>query len=159
MSLTSHQRPHHGATTEWLTPPAIIAALGPFDLDPCAPVERPWPTAAKHYTIADDGLSQDWHGLVWLNPPFGPDAATWLARLADHGTGGSRSCLRAQRLDGSSRRFGRVQPASFSSTDDHTSTTQTAPADAAIAAPRSASLPTGQAHWYTWPPRVCPALS
>jgi len=31
---------------EWLTPPDIIKALGPFDLDPCAPIVRPWPTAA-----------------------------------------------------------------------------------------------------------------
>jgi hypothetical protein len=39
-----------GATDDWLTPPDIIAALGPFDLDPCSPETRPWDTAAKHYT-------------------------------------------------------------------------------------------------------------
>lgn len=33
---------------EWLTPPNIIINLGPFDLDPCAPVIRPWNTAIKH---------------------------------------------------------------------------------------------------------------
>lgn len=26
---------------EWLTPKYIIDALGPFDLDPCAPIQRP----------------------------------------------------------------------------------------------------------------------
>jgi len=26
---------------EWLTPPYIIKALGEFDLDPCAPINRP----------------------------------------------------------------------------------------------------------------------
>lgn len=87
MSLTSHQRPHRGFSDEWLTPPEIIEALGPFDLDPCAPVSRPWDTAAKHLTILDDGLAQPWAGFVWCNPPFGPLAGRWLARLADHGTG------------------------------------------------------------------------
>lgn len=37
---------------EWLTPRNIVDALGPFDLDPCAPIVRPWPTAVQHYTAA-----------------------------------------------------------------------------------------------------------
>lgn len=72
---------------EWLTPPYIINALGPFDLDPSAPVVRPWDTAAKHYTMHDDGLKQPWDGMVWLNPPYGKETGRWLARLADHGRG------------------------------------------------------------------------
>ena len=72
---------------EWLTPPHIIERLGPFDLDPCAPVVRPWPTAARHFTMHDDGLKQPWHGRVWLNPPYGRETGTWLARLAAHGHG------------------------------------------------------------------------
>lgn len=88
MSLTSHQAQHRGATDTWLTPQHIIDALGPFDLDPCAaPDPRPWSTAGAHYTLPDDGLSLPWEGLVWCNPPFGPDAGRWLARLADHGDG------------------------------------------------------------------------
>ena len=35
---------------EWLTPPEITTDLGPFDLDPCSPIKRPWPTAENHYT-------------------------------------------------------------------------------------------------------------
>jgi hypothetical protein len=85
MTLTSHQRPHRGATDTWLTPPDIIAAVGPFDLDPCAAIGQPWATATTHYTEHDDGLSQPWHGMVWCNPPFGPEAEKWLARCADHG--------------------------------------------------------------------------
>lgn len=72
---------------EWLTPPEILAALGPFDLDPCAPVSPPWPMAAKTYTLQDDGLKQPWDGFVWCNPPYGREAAAWLARLAEHGNG------------------------------------------------------------------------
>ena len=65
----------------------LIRALGPFELDPCAPVVRPWPTANHHFTILDDGLSQQWFGRVWLNPPYGPHTGTWLERLAKHGNG------------------------------------------------------------------------
>lgn len=72
---------------EWLTPPEIVQALGPFDLDPCAPVVRPWPTAAQHFTIEDDGLSQPWKGRVWLNPPYSTQARAWLRKLAEHGDG------------------------------------------------------------------------
>lgn len=55
---------------EWLTPPHILRRLGSFDLDPCAPVNRPWDTAAHHYTIEDDGLKQPWFGRVFCNPPY-----------------------------------------------------------------------------------------
>jgi len=72
---------------EWLTPPDLIEDLGPFDLDPCAPIVRPWDTAAKHFTINDNGLLQEWSGFVWCNPPYGQLAARWLERMAMHNNG------------------------------------------------------------------------
>ena len=81
---------HQGAAMikdEWLTPPHILEALGPFDLDPCSPVCRTWSTASKHYTIRDNGLMQPWEGRVWLNPPYGSALGKWLNRLAGHGNG------------------------------------------------------------------------
>jgi hypothetical protein len=72
---------------EWLTPPEIIQALGAFDLDPCAPIVRPWPTAKHHFTVQDDGLSKEWFGRVWLNPPYGKHTDSWLERLSEHGNG------------------------------------------------------------------------
>jgi hypothetical protein len=73
-----------GGTDVWLTPPSLLDALGPFDLDPCAASEpRPWPTAAEHYTADVDGLRQPWHGRCWVNPPYS-DNEPWLSRLADH---------------------------------------------------------------------------
>lgn len=88
MSLSSHQRPNRGASDVWLTPPEIIAAVGPFDLDPCAaPDPKPWPTAARQITLPEDGLTEPWAGFVWCNPPFGPDAAAWLAKMAEHRNG------------------------------------------------------------------------
>ena len=86
MSLSGHQSAAM-KNDEWLTPPEILRALGTFDLDPCAPIKRPWETAAQHYTVEDDGLRKPWHGRVWCNPPFGREAVKWLRRMRDHGNG------------------------------------------------------------------------
>lgn len=86
MSLSGHQSARM-KNDEWLTPPEILAPLGKFDLDPCSPIVRPWPTAAEHFTKIDDGLAQKWKGRVWLNPPFGREAVKWLRRLAEHDNG------------------------------------------------------------------------
>lgn len=86
MSLSGHQSAKM-KNDEWLTPPEILDALGEFDLDPCAPINRPWPTARCHFTVDDDGLSRVWAGRVWCNPPFGREAVKWLRRMADHGNG------------------------------------------------------------------------
>lgn len=86
MSLSSHQK--NGGHDEWLTPPEIVKALGPFELDPCSPIERPWDTARYHLNKNDDGLSWEWgEGRVWLNPPFGREAVKWLRKLVQHGDG------------------------------------------------------------------------
>lgn len=69
---------------EWLTPPEITRSLGEFDLDPCSPINRPWNTAKNHYTINDDGLSKDWFGRVWCNPPYGDEAKLWLKKCSEH---------------------------------------------------------------------------
>ena len=72
---------------EWLTPPEILVALGPFDLDPCAPVKRPWDMAKRHYSVWDNGLMLPWEGRVWCNPPYGRESEEWLSKLVAHGNG------------------------------------------------------------------------
>lgn len=85
---TGYERGYRCEPTDvWLTPPGLLAALGPFDLDPCSPADRPWDTARAHLTEAEDGLARSWSGRVWLNPPYGRQTGRWLERLADHGDG------------------------------------------------------------------------
>ena len=88
--MSSHHSPSP-ETEVWLTPPEIIAALGPFDLDPCAaPNPRPWPTAAEHITLPDDGLARKWpeKKRVWFNPPYSTtEIKRWLPRMVEHGNG------------------------------------------------------------------------
>lgn len=60
---------------EWFTPPQYIAAarqvLGQIDLDPAThPLAQRTVGAKKFFTAADDGLSRDWRGRIWLNPPY-----------------------------------------------------------------------------------------
>ncbi len=87
MTLSSHQS-SNSKSIEWLTPPELLYSLGTFDLDPCSPIVRPWDTAKKHYTVKDDGLSQDWKGRIWLNPPFGRKKSyAWMERMAQHNNG------------------------------------------------------------------------
>ena len=87
--MGGHQK-SRPVTVEWLTPPEIIGALGPFDLDPATPELQPYPTAVHRYTKTDNGLIKPWFGRVWLNPPYTRDEiGRWLARMAEHDRGTS----------------------------------------------------------------------
>jgi hypothetical protein len=72
---------------EWLTPPELVIQLGKFDLDPCSPINAPFLHAKNNFTISDDGLSKDWFGRVYLNPPYGRGMDLWLEKLKFHGNG------------------------------------------------------------------------
>lgn len=73
---------------EWYTPSWLFQALGvEFDLDPCSPGSPPSSVPAKrHLTKEENGLSAEWIGNVWLNPPFS-SKRTWYERLVAHGKG------------------------------------------------------------------------
>ena len=78
----------------WLTPPEIVDALGPFDLDPCCPPTMPWRTAAQMVHWPNDGLRVDWTGKrVWCNPPYGREAVPFLRKMAENKTGGGYSVV------------------------------------------------------------------
>lgn len=69
---------------EWPTDAAVVAdwarRLGPFTLDPCCTKESA--KAPRFFTIADDGLAQDWcavGGVVWMNPPYS-DVLAWVTK-------------------------------------------------------------------------------
>ena len=54
-------------SVEWATPQAFFDRLNEefqFDLDPCSTHENA--KCEKHYTIEEDGLSQDWGGAKGL---------------------------------------------------------------------------------------------
>jgi site-specific DNA-methyltransferase (adenine-specific) len=69
-------------TDEWATPretfDALEAEFGPFELDPAASVENA--KCPRFYTRADDGLTREWTGRVFLNPPYGREMPAWMAK-------------------------------------------------------------------------------
>lgn len=82
---------------DYETPKELIDNLStvfPWDLDACA--SRP-NVCDRFYSPEDNGLVQPWHGLVWLNPPYGRnrhiDRWTLKARLEAKQPGCTVVCL------------------------------------------------------------------
>jgi len=71
---------------EWYTPPEVLAlvekTLGVIDLDPCCnSIGEPNVNAVSHLKQADNGLSVDWNGRVYMNPPYGRGIEVWVEKL------------------------------------------------------------------------------
>lgn len=78
-----------GATDEWYTPKHVFEAMGvEFDLDVAMSVPLlPWIPAKSAFV--NQGLERQWHGFVWMNPPFGGRNALipWLDKFIRHHNG------------------------------------------------------------------------
>ena len=69
-------------SNEWATPQNLFDSLNNihhFTLDPASTDENA--KCEKHYTIQDDGLSQNWGGCsVFCNPPYGREIGKWVQK-------------------------------------------------------------------------------
>lgn len=69
-------------TDEWPTPKNLFAILDKefrFTLDPCSTDENA--KCSKHFTVRENGLSQDWKDeVVFMNPPYGRSIGMWMAK-------------------------------------------------------------------------------
>jgi len=75
------------ADSTWTTPPDLLEKLYKlipvFDLDPCSPTteKKLAPVKAKnYYTEILNGLEFEWHGHVFLNPPYGRTIQSWIEK-------------------------------------------------------------------------------
>ena len=80
------------ASVEWYTPPEFFRALNcRFDLDVASPGADvvPWIPADRHFTLADNGLEQDWgDDFVFMNAPYGRGKLPlWTEKFRKHGNG------------------------------------------------------------------------
>ncbi len=81
---------------EWYTPPQYIAAvrevLGGIDLDPASSLQANKVVKAKQFCGKDsDGLTCDWPGRVFLNPPYGGASAAFATKLVQQYEAGPTS--------------------------------------------------------------------
>jgi len=69
-----------------LTPEWVYKKLGVVDLDPCAGGETRIASTNWALERGEDGLSREWFGFVYCNPPFS-QKELWALKMEAHGNG------------------------------------------------------------------------
>lgn len=93
---------HFSSKTDlWSTPQAFFDKLDDkfgFTLDVCATDDNA--KCSNYYTVEDDGLSQIWEGVVWMNPPYGREIGKWMRKAYESSKNGATVvCLVPSRTD------------------------------------------------------------
>ena len=88
-------------TDLWETPQYVFDTLDRefnFDIDVCAIKTNR--KCDKYYTPAADGLSQEWKGVCWMNPPYGREIGKWIKKAYESSERGATVvCLLPARTD------------------------------------------------------------
>lgn len=88
-------------TEEWETPQNLFDALNNefhFTLDVCATNENH--KCSDYFTKEIDGISKEWIGVCWMNPPYGKTIKYWIKKAYDESLKGSTVvCLIPARTD------------------------------------------------------------
>jgi phage N-6-adenine-methyltransferase len=89
------------ATPEWSTPQDFFEDLDKefgFETDVCATNDNH--KCAKFYTKESDGLSVNWTGVCWMNPPYGREIGKWIRKAYESSLSGATVvCLIPARTD------------------------------------------------------------
>lgn len=79
---------------DWETPKELFEPLNRefgFTLDVCATPQNA--KCMQYFTKEQDGLKQDWHGVCWMNPPFGQQGKWVEKAYAESMKGSTVVCL------------------------------------------------------------------
>ena len=89
------------ATDLWATPQAFFDALNVefgFTTDVCALPENA--KCPAYFSPEQDGLSQQWVGTCWMNPPYGREIGRWVRKAHESSKAGATVvCLLPARTD------------------------------------------------------------
>lgn len=89
------------ATDLWATPREFFDRLNAkfgFELDVCATAQNA--KCERYFTVADDGLTQEWTGVCWMNPPYGRVIGQWMRKAYESSLSGATVvCLVPARTD------------------------------------------------------------
>ena len=85
----------------WATPNDLFDDLNSefgFEIDVCA---EAWNAkCTNYYSKDDDGLAQTWHGVCWMNPPYGREISKWMKKAYESSLAGATVvCLVPARTD------------------------------------------------------------
>jgi phage N-6-adenine-methyltransferase len=75
----------------WETPNDIFDELNRvfnFTLDVCANENNH--KLDNYYSIKEDGLSQDWEGSCYMNPPYGREIGNWIKKAYEESLKGAK---------------------------------------------------------------------
>lgn len=86
MNPVLHSSDHMDWETPWDLIDELEAKYGKFTLDVCATPETS--KAPAFYTPEHDGLAQPWHGLCFMNPPYGRAIGKWVAKARSESDAG-----------------------------------------------------------------------
>lgn len=86
---------------DWGTPQHLFASLNRefnFTVDVCATEHNA--KCKRFYSPKDDGLSQEWAGVCWCNPPYGRQIGRWIQKAWESSQQGATVvCLVPSRTD------------------------------------------------------------
>ena len=93
---------HFSSATEmWATPQDFFDKYNDefdFQTDVCASEENA--KCDNFYTEEMDGLSQEWNGACWMNPPYGRSIKSWMQKAYQSSLNGATVvCLVPARTD------------------------------------------------------------
>lgn len=93
---------HFSSKTDlWSTPQAFFDKYNDiysFNTDVCASAENA--KCKRFFTEADDGLTQEWTGVCWMNPPYGREIIHWMKKAYESSLQGATVvCLVPARTD------------------------------------------------------------
>ena len=78
------------ATDEWATPQWLFDKLNEqfhFTLDVCANEDNA--KCKTFFSKVQDGLQQQWDGVIWCNPPYGRQIKQWVKKASEAAASGN----------------------------------------------------------------------